>query len=394
MPIDDRTTNRSYQLPNASNTLTDDVARLRAALSAIDADIFARYTKTEVNTLINNLIQGAPGALDTLNELAAAMGNDPNFAATVTNALALKANANIVYTKAESDARYVQGQVQVEMVFVATANQSVYTLTTAVINKPSALVTVDGVVQPTSKYSLNMTGTQLTLSEGVPSGTVVRVLVLGVSSAGAPADDTVTTAKLRDGAVTADKLASSAVSTTKLVDAAVTPAKMAQPLTMATAKPSTSGTSIDFSPTDGTGIPSWAKRITVMLSGVSLATFNTELNSIAIRLGTSSGLESANYAQSSFFYGANYVTSGGFARTDCFHIGAWNTTAHAVHGSIVLTNISGNIWTAVGNFHHSFGYTVMTAGGKTLSGVLDRIRITTPGGTDAFDAGTINVLYE
>jgi microcystin-dependent protein len=207
MPIDDRTTNRSYQLPNAGNLLVEDVARLRAALQAIDADVFARYTKLEVDQLISNLINGAPGALDTLDELAAALGDDANFAATLTNQLAQKANATAVYTKAESDARYVQGSVQTEMVFTATANQSVFTLSTAIINKPSALVTVDGVVQPTAEYSLNQTGTQLTLSEGVPAGTVVRVLALGVASQGAPADDTVTTPKLRDGAVTLQKLA-------------------------------------------------------------------------------------------------------------------------------------------------------------------------------------------
>lgn len=207
MPIDDRTPNRSYQLPNTGNLLLEDVARLRAALNAIDADVFARYTKTEVDTLINGLIAGAPGALNTLDELAAALGDDANFAATVTNLLALKANSTDVYSKAEADARYVQGQVQTEMVFVATANQSVFTLSTAVINKPSALVTVDGVVQPTSEYSLNQAGTTLTLSEGVPVGTVVRVLAMGVASAGAPADDSVTTPKLRNGAVTAEKLA-------------------------------------------------------------------------------------------------------------------------------------------------------------------------------------------
>lgn len=207
MPVDDRTPNRNYQLPNAGNLLAEDLPRLRAALQAIDADVFARYTKTEVDTLINGLIAGAPGALNTLDELATALGDDANFAATVTNALAQKANASNVYTKAEADARYVQGQVQTEMVFTATANQSVFTLSTAIINKPSALVTVDGVVQPSAEYSLNQAGTQLTLSEGVPAGTVVRVLALGVASAGAPADDTVTTPKLRDGAVTTAKVA-------------------------------------------------------------------------------------------------------------------------------------------------------------------------------------------
>lgn len=227
MPIDDRTPNRSYQLPNAGNLLVDDVARLRAALQAIDADVYARYTKTEVDQLITNLIAGAPGALDTLNELAAALGDDANFATTVANQLALKANAADVYSKAQSDARYVQGQVQTEMVFVATANQSVFTLTTPIINKPSALLTVDGVVQPSSEYSLNMAGTQLTLSEGVPSGTIVRVLALGVAAEGAPADDTVTTPKLRDAAVTAAKIADGAVGTPELADGAVTAAKLA-----------------------------------------------------------------------------------------------------------------------------------------------------------------------
>lgn len=134
MPIDDRTANRSYQLPNAGNQLTDDVVRLRAALNSIDADIFARYTKTEVDTLINGLINGAPAALNTLQELAAALGNDANYAATVTTALsnrytkteadtllalkansadvtsslALKANSADVYTKTQSDGRYLQ----------------------------------------------------------------------------------------------------------------------------------------------------------------------------------------------------------------------------------------------------------------------------------------------
>lgn len=48
------------------------------------------YTDTAVSTAISGLIASAPGALDTLNELAAALGNDANFSSTVTNALATK----------------------------------------------------------------------------------------------------------------------------------------------------------------------------------------------------------------------------------------------------------------------------------------------------------------
>lgn len=236
MPTYETTTNRGYQKPHPTNTLSDDVGRLRSALDAIDSDVAARAplaspaltgtptaptpaagtntaqiaTTAFVRTEFTNLVAGAPGALDTLDELAAALGDDANFAATVTTALGNR------YTKAESDARYVQGSVQTEMVFTATANQSVFTLSTAIINKPSALVTVDGVVQPTSEYSIDQTGTQLTLSEGVPAGTTVRVLALGVASQGAPADDTVTTPKLRDGAVTTPKVADGAVTAEKL----------------------------------------------------------------------------------------------------------------------------------------------------------------------------------
>ena len=47
-------------------------------------------TTTYVTTQINNLIAGAPGALNTLDELAAALGDDASFATSVTNSLAGK----------------------------------------------------------------------------------------------------------------------------------------------------------------------------------------------------------------------------------------------------------------------------------------------------------------
>jgi hypothetical protein len=366
MPIDDRTANRSYKLPAAGNFLGDDITRLRDALNAIDADIFARYTKLEVDQLITNLIQGAPGALDTLNELAAAMGDDPNFAATVTNLLAQKANSADVFSKAESDARYVQGQVQTEMVFIATANQSEFTLSTAVINKPSALVTIDGVVQPTSEYSLNMAGTVLTLSEGVPAGTIVRVLALGVSSQGAPADDTVTTPKLRDGAVT--------------------PAKLAQPLTLRTAVQA-SGTAVDF-----TGIPSWAKKLTVILNGLS----TNGTSPIVILLGTSSGLQSAGYSgavfndiTTGFMAGGNYSGTSGFPL-----VYTWDNYGFLT-GMIDFINIKDTIWVGSGQFGRADGAGFhRTAGAKDLSGALDRLRVTTVNGIDTFDFGQVNLLFE
>ncbi len=156
-------------------------------------------------------------------------------------------------------------------------------------------------------------------------------------------------------------------------------------ITSGTAVASTSGTSIDF-----TGIPSWVKRITVMFDVVS--TNGSAI--ILIQLGDSGGIETTNYVGSSFYIqgggggqymsvygGFNFYGSGGAANT--------NT------GSLVLTQISTNKWVANGYFAGSATFVnVWIAGVKTLSDTLDRVRITTSNGTDAFDAGSINILYE
>lgn len=91
----ENTANRNYQLPHPSNLLAEDVTRLRSALTAIDADVHARPTQAsvtaEISSAVNGLVDAAPATLDTLNELAAALGDDANFASTVTTALAGKA---------------------------------------------------------------------------------------------------------------------------------------------------------------------------------------------------------------------------------------------------------------------------------------------------------------
>lgn len=56
---------------------------------AVDTSVIA--TRSYVDTAVSNLVDAAPGTLDTLNELAAALGDDANFSTTVTNSLALKA---------------------------------------------------------------------------------------------------------------------------------------------------------------------------------------------------------------------------------------------------------------------------------------------------------------
>ena len=91
MTTDTRTANQNYPKPYPSNLLGEDVVRLREALDAIDTDIAARPTSASITadiaTAVNDLIAGSPTALDTLNELAAALGNDAAFSTTVTTAL-------------------------------------------------------------------------------------------------------------------------------------------------------------------------------------------------------------------------------------------------------------------------------------------------------------------
>lgn len=106
MTTDTRTTNRSYPLPYPSNLLAEDVVRLREALVAIDADIADRPNAAAITTQIQQAVQalldGAPGVLDTLNELAAALGDDANFSATVANELATL-TSNLAIAQAAAD---------------------------------------------------------------------------------------------------------------------------------------------------------------------------------------------------------------------------------------------------------------------------------------------------
>ena len=210
------------------------------------------------------------------------------------------------------------------------------------------------------------------------------------------ADGAVSTIKVADGAITAVKLASSSVTSAKLAtnavvtaaitDANVTPAKLSQPLTQGTVVASTSGTSIDF-----TSIPSWVKRVTLSLNGVSLS--GTAL--LRFRLGTSGGIATTGYN------GAGSVISSGSAtvnQTAGFDIytNVPNAT-YSYSGAIVFTLIdaTNNVWAAQGVFaSHSVAWTHTVAGVVALSGVLTQARLTTSNGTDTFDAGSVNILYE
>lgn len=159
-------------------------------------------------------------------------------------------------------------------------------------------------------------------------------------------------------------------------------------ITLGTAQASTSGTSIDF-----TGIPSWARRITVMMNGVS----TNGVANLRLVLGDSGGFEVTGYLTA-----LAEITGGSAAQwrsipTAGFDISTIAAVADTVQGSITLNRLDGNTWIAGGITFRSSATTLgisYVTGSKTLSDTLDRIRITTVGGTDTFDAGTINIMWE
>jgi hypothetical protein len=203
----------------------------------------------------------------------------------------------------------------------------------------------------------------------------------------------VTTAKILDANVTnaklasdidASKLTTGTLPIARVADAAVTPAKLSQPLTLATAQNTTSGTSIDF-----TGIPSWVKRITVMLNGVSVS----GTSAVLVQLGDSGGIENSGYSGAAVAAG-NASTSLGNTFTTGIALASGNAS-NVLHGSVVINLVGSNLWVASGSYSFSnTAFAGSTASSKTLSDTLTQVRLTTVNGTDTFDAGSVNIMYE
>lgn len=171
-----------------------------------------------------------------------------------------------------------------------------------------------------------------------------------------------------------------------------TPVMGASIITSGTAVATTSGTSIDF-----TGIPSWVKRVTINFQGVSTNGTAEPL----IQIGTSGGIQNSGYLGASCFLAVSSSGSRPYSTAPASSTGYAffnDVTAAALrNGAVTLTllNSSNGTWALQGMLGNSAeNFSVVSAGSKTLSGTLDRVRITTTNGTNTFDAGTINILYE
>jgi hypothetical protein len=156
-----------------------------------------------------------------------------------------------------------------------------------------------------------------------------------------------------------------------------------QRIVQATAVATTSGTSIDF-----TSLPSWVKKITVMFAGVSVNASSI----MQVQLGTGSttytttgylgGGWFANTTNTNITTGIPVITSGAGAG------------ARTARGTMTIANITGNTWVASATIFDDNASGCLSGSSIALAAALTAVRLTTVNGTDTFDAGSINILYE
>ena len=166
---------------------------------------------------------------------------------------------------------------------------------------------------------------------------------------------------------------------------AVTPSKLANPLTSGTVVPTTSGTSIDFT------IPSWVRRVSLNLVGVS----TNGASNLQVQLGDSGGIEATGYLGS----GSYFVSGVGTVAhtTGLLAVSGLGVGTAVYHGRVVfeLVDASTNTWVGTSTLFRSDSVSgFLAACSKSLTGTLTTLRFTSVNGTDLFDLGTMNVLYE
>jgi hypothetical protein len=158
----------------------------------------------------------------------------------------------------------------------------------------------------------------------------------------------------------------------------------------ATAKASTSGTSVEF-----TSIPSWVKRITVMFQGVS----TNGTNALQVQIGTGGSATISGYL-GGYIQGSSASAATLAGLTTGFFVGNPTLANATFQGSLVITLLSSsaNTWTCTGNIADSTNQRFWPSSGSvSLGGSLNYLRIigsATGSPSDTFDAGTINILFE
>lgn len=207
-------------------------------------------------------------------------------------------------------------------------------------------------------------------------------------------DSTITSADVQDGSLTGSDVQDGSIAGADVQDASLTGADVQDGslgrndlgeslIRLGTQQATTSGVFKEF-----TGIPSWARRITLHLWYVST---NGAAN-ILVQLGTGGAPTASGYAGYSVFsWASGVVPISSTAGIPIFN----NAASYSHFGQLTFTNVGGNAWIASGQFVTGGTQGAIVAGGVIeLAGVLNYLRIVTANGTDAFDAGAVNITWE
>lgn len=197
-------------------------------------------------------------------------------------------------------------------------------------------------------------------------------------------DSTITGTDVQDGTLTGGDVQDSSLTGADVQDGSLGRNDIGESLIrLGTQQATTSGVFKEF-----TSIPSWARRITLSLWFVST---NGTAN-ILVQLGTGGAPTTSGYTGYSVFSWASGVVP--ISSTNGIPI--FNNAANYSHfGHITFTNVGDNAWVASGQL--TTGGTqgaIVSSGFIELAGVLNYLRIVTANGTDAFDAGAVNISWE
>jgi len=265
----------------------------------------------------------------------------------------------------------------------ATAGQTSFTASYTV---NYVQVYVNGVLLNSADYTAS-TGTTVVLAAAAAAGDIVDVVAFTVGSITGSVTITGTPSSGQlaawTGATSIQGIAAPTTAGNVVFSTDGSTWSSTQKIVQGTSVATTSGTSVDF-----TGIPSWVKRVTMMFNGVSTSGTSYFL----LQIGSGSVTNTGYTSQAS-----NSATTSGVVTTGFILFSTVSLSTHTISGAVQLFSIGSNVWISNGtaSFNTVTSASWLFAGNSpALSGALDRVRLTTFNGTDTFDAGSVNILYE